>query len=196
MRTVIHLFAFGLLLHAGLGLSGCARLDATPADAPLPERSIYHLDASWTTQDEDIIQLADFRGQPAVVALIYAHCAYACPRLVHDMKVVAAEMGKPNVRYVLVTLDPERDTPAQLRTLKDGFGLDDRWTLLRGDSRDIRRLAALLGVQYRTEADGEISHSNLISVLDRGGELAHQQVGLGTDPTVTVATLRGLLAAR
>jgi protein SCO1 len=187
-------------LALALVLAACGQGDTLAPEAPtgpLPDVSLYHLDAEWTTHDEATVKLADFRGRPVVVTLVYAHCAYACPRLVHDVKRVASDLGaRGDVRYVLVSLDPERDTPEQLRSLKEGFGLDDRWTLLRGDPRDVRRLAALLGVQYRTEPDGEVSHSNLITVLDRDGVLARQQEGLGADPSDTVATLKDLLAAR
>ena len=51
-------------------------------------------------------------------------------------------------------------------------------------------LAALLGVRYRPDVDGTIAHSNIITLLDAGGEIAVQQEGLGTDPAPAVAALR------
>ena len=43
-------------------------------------------------------------------------------------------------------------------------------------------VAVLEGVRYRREADGHISHSNLISLLDAEGRLVHQQDGLNAAP--------------
>jgi protein SCO1/2 len=49
----------------------------------------------------------------------------------------------------------------------------------------------LLGVKYRREASGDYSHSNLITVLNREGEIAHQREGLRGEiaPTAQAITL-------
>lgn len=187
-----------LLLALALGLAACSSVE--PADAPagpLPDASLYHLDATWTTEAGATVTLADFRGRPTVVAMIYAHCAYACPLIVQDMRRTAAELDDPDAaRFVLVSFDPDRDTPAVLRRFKEAHGLPDSWILLRSDANNVRMLAALLGISYRPEADGQIAHSNLITVLDRDGEIAGVQESLGKTPEKVVQALEGLLAAR
>lgn len=188
-----------LLIAFALLLAACAQVEPDESvrlDGPLPDASLYHLDATWTTQDDETVTLADFRGEPVVISLIYARCASACAVLALDMRKIEAELGRPGVRYVLVSLDPEHDTPERLRSLKAGYRLSDDFTLLRGDPRDVRRLAALLGVQYRTEPNGEISHSNLITVLDRHGEPVRRQEGLSVPPAESATALRSLLASR
>ena len=209
-RLLASLFVFGLLL-TGCGPTSApeaadsAATDAVPAayaypfdpNAPLPSESLYAFDAAWTTDAGTPLQLADLRGRPVVIAMVYAHCAYACPLIVRDMKELATGLPDGNdIRYVLVSLDPERDTVEQLQSFRNGFDLGEAWTLLRGDARDVRRLAALLGVRYRAEADGQISHSNLITVLDRDGRIAAQQEGLGAEAADAPNALRSLIAAR
>lgn len=202
MRYFLPLLFAISLLPAGCGPAPTPDApEAVPvaydASAPLPSESLYALDAGWTTDAGSALTLADLRGRPVMISMVYAHCAFACPLIVRDMKALAAELPEQgDLRYVLVSLDPERDTPEQLQGFRKGFGLDDTWTLLRGDARDVRHLAALLGIRYRAEADGQISHSNIITILDRDGRIAAQQEGLDAESDDATQALRSLIAAR
>src|SRR5690625_8005914 len=51
---------------------------------PLPGHSMYHLDNVWRTHRGEELQLADLRGSPVVVSMIYANCDTACPILIRD----------------------------------------------------------------------------------------------------------------
>ena len=99
--------------------------------------------------------------------------------------------------FVLVSLDPERDGPAQLKAFAAAMRLDPaRWTLLTGGADDVRELAALLGIRYRAEPDAEISHSNSYLVLDPEGRPAHRQDGIGGDTAAPLARIRAAAAGR
>ena len=180
---------FFLLALAVATLAAC-RPAAPPAagDAPPSDASVYQLDAVWGTDGGETVTLASLGGQPVALAMVYADCGTACPMIVHDMKQIGEAADVP-LRYVLVTLDPARDTPEHLRRFRAMHGLGDDWTLLRGTDDDVRTLAAVLGVRYRPDADGTIAHSNLITLLDAGGDVVAQQEGLGTDPAGAVAAL-------
>lgn len=166
-----------------------ADLAAVDLGAPLSPTSLYHYDATWQTDAETPMKLADLRGRPVLLAMVYADCGTACPMIIHDMKRIAEQVGGVPLRHVLVTLDPERDTPEHLRRFRQMHELGTDWTLLRGSDDAIQTLAALLGVRYRADADGTIAHSNLITLLDAGGDVAAQQEGLGADPAPAVAAL-------
>jgi protein SCO1/2 len=156
--------------------------------------SVYHTQSVWTDQHGTERTLRSFEGRVQVVAMVYTSCAYACPRIMLDMKRIEAALGPEyadEVGFLVVSIDPERDTPEKLAAFARGSRLDpDRWTLLNGADGDIRELAVLLGVQYRETAPGEWVHSNLITVLDPAGEVIHRQLGLGTDPAETLAAIR------
>lgn len=66
--------------------------------------------------------------------------------------------------------------------------LSKDWILLHGNDDLVRTLTALLNVQYEKDADGNFSHSNLVSVLDKDGVLQFQKEGLGAVHTETVKT--------
>jgi protein SCO1 len=176
--------------HAGHGAH-----TELPADEPAGF-SIYHAGSTWIDQHGQERPIATLEGRVQVVGMVYTNCAYACPRMVLDMKRIEAELGPglfDRVGFVLVSIDPERDTPERLGAFATGSRLDpDRWTLLHGDDGDILELAALLGVQYRRMADGEFVHSNLLTVLDAEGQVVHRQLGLDSDPTATIAVIRSL----
>ncbi|HLT46218.1 MAG TPA: SCO family protein [Rubricoccaceae bacterium] len=185
------------LLALALTLAACDAGPDVPAydfDAPLPEASLYQVEAAWTSDAGTPAALADFRGTPVVLTMGYTSCGYACPMLVQDMKKIASSLpeGTP-ARFVLVSMDPERDTPEALRAFRAAHDLGDDWTLLTGSAADVRTLAALLGVRYRPEAGGAIAHSNVITVLDRDGVVAAQQEGLGADPGTAAAALQQAL---
>lgn len=174
-----------------------ARSAAAPrADAPgeLPGHSLYHLDTEWRDQDGAPRQLSSLAGRVQVVAMVYTHCAATCPQIVVDMKRLEGELVPQHDRevgFVLVSIDPRRDTPERLQEFGEGARLDPaRWTLLSAGEEEILELAALLGVKYRRDGEAEFSHSNIITVLDRGGQIVHRQEGLGEETTHTLEAVR------
>lgn len=177
-----------------------------PSDTPavseiaLTDESLYALDGTWTDQNGSSVQLASLKGRPVVISMVFTRCAWACPMIVRDMKEIGKrlpEEAQDRVQYVLVTLDPERDTPDVLSSFARSHRLDaSQWTLLQGRGTDIRLLAALLGIRYRKESNGQFSHSNVITLLNEEGEIVHLQEGLGSDPTNTVEKLNSLIASR
>lgn len=170
---------------------------ATTPDRPLPDASIYLATATWTDQQGREARLADLRGQPVVLSMIYTRCGYACPTLVRDMQRIEERLPeklRAEVHYVLISMDPAHDTPETLAQFAQTHRLaGGRWTLLTGHPADVRFLAALLGVRYQQEASGGISHTNQITVLDAEGAIAYQQKGLQADPTASAEALQALL---
>ncbi len=182
--------------------------EAKPAAAPCCEemkpaaafsaRSLYQLDARWTDDGGQAVSLASLRGRPVVLAMFFASCEYACPVLVDDIKRLRAALPEElrgRAQMVLVSFDTARDTPAALRAFRERMKLDDHWTLLRGDDGTVQELAMLLGVKYQQDARGQFSHSNLLTVLNPEGEIAHQHAGLMGDVSEAAKVVAGLSRA-
>ena len=154
-------------------------------ELPLTDLSLYQVESVWTNDAGEKIKLPRLRGQVQVVTMFFASCAYACPANVNELKKIEAALPEPlrsRTRFVLVTFDAERDTPAALRLYRQRQNLDPRrWTLLRGQPDDVQELAALLGVRYKQDARGQFAHSNLITVLDAEGEIVLQLSGMKQD---------------
>ncbi|MBA3889945.1 MAG: SCO family protein [Gemmatimonadaceae bacterium] len=177
---------------------GTAALEADPAvAAALRGLPLYDLGSSWITQRGDSLGLRDLSGRIRVMALVYTSCHGTCPLIVAEMKRVEAAIPPGRARdvgFVLVSLDPARDTPGRLAQWATDNHLDqDRWTLLNGSDGTVRELAATLGVRYQMQPDGEVAHANVITVLDADGIVMHQQTTLGENAIVTSAVVNRLL---
>lgn len=167
-----------------------------PLGAPT-DFSLYHLDAIWTDQHGAPRQLSSLAGRVQVIAMVYTTCAHACPQILADMKRIEGalpEEAKDRVGFVMVTIDPTRDTPEQLAAYARDVRLDsERWTLLTAPDNTVLEMAALLGVKYRKISETDFSHTNVITILDQSGEIVHRQVGLGADPGATLRVIEQLL---
>ena len=161
----------------------------------ISSESLYQLTDTFQTQDNKKVTLSFFKGKPTVVGMIFTHCTYACPRLTADIKNIEQDLKTENgkVNFLLVSFDSERDFPEQLKKFANSEGLDDNWTLLHGNESAVRTLSVLLNVQFQKDAEGNFSHSNVISVLDKKGDLVFQKEGLNADHAVTVSTIQNLL---
>ncbi|WP_097055481.1 SCO family protein [Salinimicrobium sediminis] len=159
----------------------------------LPELSIYNLPSTWTTQNGENIQLEDLRGNVLVMVMIYTSCKAACPRLVADMRNIEKQVPEgdlDNVKFIMVSIDPETDTPKRLKEFSIENDMeDDHWLFLRGTPEDTREFATVLAVSYKKISPIDFSHSNIISVFDEEGVLVHQQEGLGVDNTETIQAI-------
>ena len=144
--------------------------------------SLFHLDAVWEDHRGGTLSLADLRGHPVVLVMFYGNCTTACPILVQDAKRLDAALPddvRADTRFVLVSFDTVNDTPERLRTVAGSHGIDDaRWHFVHGERAQVRALAMLLGVQFHDTGNGMFDHSNLITVLDRDGRIAHRVEGL------------------
>jgi protein SCO1/2 len=183
-------FILLIVLLALLGTAACSRREtprAAAAGATSANRvesfSVYDLPGGWRDQAGATRALADFRGSPVLLAMVYTHCTATCPLAVAELKRIAAEHR--DAKLVLVSLDPERDDPMRLASFARGLGLDTaRWTLLTGTDADVRDLAATLGVRYRRVTPEDLAHSNLITLLDREGRIVRQSSGRMDDAAI------------
>ena len=160
----------------------------TPTD-----KSLYLLDSKWTSDVGREIKLGALRGRPQIVAMFFTQCEYACPILVSELQTIERRLPPAvlaKVDFLLVSIDPKRDTPAALATFREKRALArERWSLLRGEADDVRELAALLGVNYAEDARGQFAHSNLITLLNAEGEIVFHHAGLKQEPAPLIAAI-------
>lgn len=156
----------------------------------ISDMSIYNLPSVWTNQDNQEVALKSLQGNVVVMVMIYTSCQAACPRLAADMRAIEKqipEAEKENLKMVLVSIDPETDTPERLKKFAVENEMDSNpWIFLRGSEADTREFAAVLAVNYKKISPMDFSHSNIISVFDKRGELVYQKEGLGVDHKKTV----------
>ena len=196
MRTILFIFFATVVFGCSDSGSKSAFIGDMPKSAVAPvgtisSESIYQLPDTFETQDNKKITLSSFDGKPTVVGMIFTHCTYACPRLTADIKDIEDKIKseKGDVNYLLISFDSERDLPDQLKKFANDHDLDKNWTLLHGSENAVRTLSVLLNVQFQKDAEGNFSHSNIISVLDKNGVLVFQKEGIDADPTETISAI-------
>lgn len=168
------------------------------ASDDISETSIFNLTSTWTNQNGDDLQLEDLKGDVLVVVMIYTSCKAACPRLVADMRNIEERLpkdAKDHLKMIFVSIDPKTDTPERLKAFAEENVMDKApWLFLRSSEDNTREFSAVLAVNYKKISPIDFSHSNIISVFNKQGELAFQQEGLGVNSDATVKHIVDALA--
>ena len=158
-------------------------LPALAAPAGDPSTSLYQLKVPLTAQDGRAVGLDVYRGRRVLVTMFYSGCQATCPLIIDTLRALEHRVDATQlreVRVLLVSIDPEHDTPEALAATARERRIDtSRWTLARADEGNVRLVAAALGVQYRRLPDGQYSHATQISVLDEKGNIVAQSDQLG-----------------
>jgi protein SCO1/2 len=127
--TQTTLAPLGLLLLLAIAATGPpARATDTPhhaheATEPGEARrgeSVYQLAGSLRDQTGARVGLDVFRGHPVLVSMFYASCPDACPLLIEEIRQFESTLPvsvRADLRVLLVSLDPARDTPEALHRL-------------------------------------------------------------------------------
>ncbi len=127
-----------------------------------------------TGHDGKARTLADFRGKAVVLFFGFTHCPDVCPTTLADAAGVMKKLGKDadRVQVLMVTVDPERDTPEVLAKYVPAF--DPRFLGLYGDSAATQRAAKEFKIFYEKRKAGDsysIDHSGQSYVIDPLGRL-------------------------
>jgi protein SCO1/2 len=193
------------LLPIALG-TGAAAVSAAPAAAPtaaasaaLPGNSVYQLAVALTDQAGRTFRLDERRGRPMLVSMFYTSCQFVCPMLIESIRDTDKQLApaeREQLDVLLVTFDPAHDSVAVLKHTADERGLDPaRWTLARTDPATTRKLASVLGIQYRALANGDFNHTTAILLLDAQGRVVARSSQLGQAEPAFVNRVRAVARA-
>jgi len=162
--------AVGLLFTLDLVGKKVVPVQATvlPAGNELPDFSLLN-------QDGDTIDRRIFEGQWDLVFFGFTHCPDVCPTTMAMLKQVrerlASQGQEPLPRIVLVSVDPERDTPEAIGKYVDYFGEGNLG--ITGDLTEIRKLTGDLGIYFaKIETDNDnysVDHSSVVLVINPQG---------------------------
>lgn len=172
MNTNTLLRRLGLLLLCALALNGCGSYKLRggtiqpPNDAP---------DFSLTDHNGQPFRLSQQRGKVTLLFFGFTSCPDVCPTALADMRNVRRELGTDaeQVQVVLISLDPERDTPERLKQYLAKF--DPSFLGLRPTPAQLAPLLKDYGVSaIRRDLPGSalkytIDHSAFTYVIDKAG---------------------------
>jgi len=160
---------------AGLILSGCQdpSFNGVALDPPERAQVLRLVDSAGAPFD-----LGQERGKVVLVFFGYTHCPDICPTTLVDWRRAADLLGPKaeDVRFVFVSVDPERDTPALTQRYAARFS--PRFLGLTGTRPQVDALLATWklasfrdGVPGDTSMVYTVSHPSQVFVVDRDGQL-------------------------
>lgn len=170
--------------HRAAAGSGHHRLDA---NEPAPAFDLVN-------QDGKRVRLADLRGKTVVLTFLFTSCTDVCPTLVHTLQQVERQLSAPErgqVRFVGITIDPKRDTPAQLAKFMGERKLNARrWSLLTGAVETLTKVADDYGMVVRPAPRGDFVHNSVFVVIDPQGFERVEFHGVATPSAEIAAAVR------
>jgi protein SCO1 len=113
---------------------------------------------------------ADFAGEPMVLYFGFTHCPDVCPTSLYALAEALAQPGGYDLQTALVSLDPERDTPAVMRQYVATEGFPPGLLGLTGAPEQVAAAKSVFQVYAAKAPAGEgytMDHSSMIYVLNR-----------------------------
>ena len=154
-------------------------------------------DFTLTDQDGKPLSLVALRGKVVAVTFIFTGCGNTCPLLTAKMVSMQKSLGSdfgPRVFFAAITVDPLADTPEVLKRYAKAYGADlGGWAFLTGTPAQISDVAHRYGIYYKKQTGDDIDHTFLTSVIDPGGTLRVQYLGVRFDPKEFLRDIRSLL---
>jgi cytochrome oxidase Cu insertion factor (SCO1/SenC/PrrC family) len=140
-------------------------------------------DFSLTERSGQPVTLAQLRGRIWIADFFYTTCSGPCPMLTSRFSQLQKELAaQPDLRFLSISSDPEKDTPAVLQEYAAHFHAGDRWLFLTGDKKAIYELAnqgfKLALAEDKTNAAEPVIHSTKLILVDRSGTVRGVYDGL------------------
>jgi len=129
---------------------------------------------SLKDQDNQEVKLSKFKTKIIALTMFYTECKKTCPMLtlkaLKEIESYYQNQAKP-IDVVLVTFDPESDTPEALLKYKTKMNLGANWHFLVGSLEDTKKIASNLGMGDYWKMDEHILHGFKILILNPLGEV-------------------------
>jgi cytochrome oxidase Cu insertion factor (SCO1/SenC/PrrC family) len=140
----------------------------------------------------------DFSGKPMLIFFGYTFCPDVCPTELQIMSATLDQLGDQakDVQPIFVSIDPERDTPAVIKSYLESFG--PRWIGLTGTPEQLRLMTRAWHVFYEkrdnkdSPKDYLMDHSSFIFLMGSDGRFL-KHFNYTTDAKALAADLSNAL---
>lgn len=142
---------------------------------------LYDLQTPLTDEFGKKFSLSQMKGQTTIISMAYTSCKGSCPVIIQKMKVLNQEFLKKGKKFnfLIVTFDPETDTPAVLHEYRNKTDFhDDNFIFLHSTPKETRKFSMHVGIRYSKDTDGSIMHDNKITAVSKTGKVIAEQDNL------------------
>jgi protein SCO1/2 len=190
MKRILLLATLAILLLSGCGpASFRGSVLEDPVDVP---------DFTLTDQSGQPFRLSDLQGKVVLLFFGYTSCPDVCPTTLGTWRKVHEGLGNDaeRVRFVFVTVDPERDTPERLGMHVQAFNPD--FVGLTGSPEELAAIYDFFGVIHEKDTSSGsalgylVNHTATTFVLDPDGKWRLRET-YGTEAEDFIHDIRQLL---
>lgn len=200
MRNWMTLVGFVLLSFHNAGLSLAASVHYEHQKLQRREVNIPIQSFSLTDQGNQNFKFESFKGKVLLVDFAYTTCPDVCPLMTAAMRSVQDELTPAErklVHLVMVTTDPEVDSPAVLASYAKRYRVDlSNWSFLTGDETSLAKVWKNFGVGVKRIARGLVDHTPLTALVDQKGVMRFAYYGTAPDPKMVLKDIRTLVPPR
>ncbi len=134
-----------------------------------------------------------FRGKTVLLSFVFTRCPdrTLCPAISGKFAYLQRHLDPRRFSLVEITLDPQYDSPAQLRTYAAAYGANDKnWRLLTGTGSTIKRLLDAFEISSLRVSVANFLHDDKLFIVAPNGRVADIVQNAAWDPAAAVATAR------
>ena len=164
-RLVVIPFLIGLL-------TACSSDNLPDSYQPLPTPITIN-DFSLYDQNAKTIGHDQLKGQWSLVFFGFTYCPDVCPTTLAELNQVASKLGDKTPQIVLLSVDPERDTPEQLKSYIEYF--NPAFQAWSGEQDQISNLAKTMHIFFDKQPLGDsytMDHSSQVVLVNPQGQYA------------------------
>jgi protein SCO1/2 len=127
------------------------------------------------------VRLAQYRGKPVVVNLVYTGCFSVCPtttaRVAKAIREARRTLGTGAFQVLTVGFNLPFDSPEAMRDFARRYGIDDpAWEFVSPFAAQLPQLLDDLGFRYARTAGG-FDHVTQLTIIDGAGRVYRQVYG-------------------
>lgn len=150
--------------------------------------------------DGSVVTLAQLRGKPLVLSMIFTSCYQICPMTTRHLSKIVQKardaLGDDSFNVAIIGFDTAVDTPDAMRFFAAKQGISNKgWRLLSTDAQTVAALSKDLGFQFYSSSNG-FDHLIQATVIDAEGKVYRQVYGQVFDTPLLVDPLIELVLGR
>ena len=187
--------AVGLAIGAGAYVWRTGQEHSQPAVAQAAIGGDFQLiDQNGRPVDQRLLE-----GKWTAVFFGYTYCPDFCPATLQQLQAASAELGDraDDFQVLFISVDPERDDPAMLKSYLEGFSFPGGIHGLTGTPEQVEAAAKSWRAYFRKNGEGEeylMDHFTGVYLMNPRGEFA-TILANGTPPAETARRIRDAMAA-